>query len=99
MKPKYYLLFILGLFLIGAGIFLATFMRTVITGYREVPLVPSNLTQGYIRQAISAQTQPFTTIGITILIIGALLLALSMVEIIESIRYYRVHSRKDVLSS
>jgi asparagine N-glycosylation enzyme membrane subunit Stt3 len=93
MKPKYYLLFILGLFLIGAGIYLATFMKIVITGYREVPIVPSNLTKGYFKQAISAQTQPYTTIGITILIIGALFLALSMVEIIESLRYYRVHSR------
>jgi hypothetical protein len=93
MKSKYYLLFILGLFLIGAGIYLSTITKMVVTGYREVPIVPTNLTQGYIKQAISAQTQPYTTIGITILIIGALLLALSMVEIIESLRYYRVHPR------
>ena len=79
MKPKNYILFILGLFLIVVGTYLATVMRTVITGYREVPLVPSNLTQGYIRQAISAQTQPYTTIGVTILIIGALLIVLSVV--------------------
>jgi len=93
MKPIDYLLFILGLILIGAGIFIATIKRTIVTGYREVPIVPSNLTKGYFKQAISAQTQPYTTIGITILIIGALFLALSMVEIIESLRYYRVHSR------
>ena len=99
MKPKYYLLFILGLFLIGAGVYLTTFMKTVITGYREVPLSSIlTLTKGYFKQAISAQIQPYTTIGITILIIGALLLALSMVEIIESVRYYRVHSRVKMYS-
>lgn len=80
MKLKYFLLFILGLILIGAGIYLATFMKTVITGYREVPLVPANLTQGYIKQAISAQTQPYGIIGVTILIIGALLIILSVLH-------------------
>jgi len=84
MKPIYYLLFILGLFLIGAGIYLSTFSKVVITGYREVPIVPSNLTQGYIREAITAQTQPYLTIGISILIIGALLVVMSLIEIIEN---------------
>jgi hypothetical protein len=79
VRPIKYILFILGLILISAGVYIATFMKTVITGYREVPRVPSNLTHGYIRQAISAQTQPYTTIGITVLIIGALLIVLSVV--------------------
>lgn len=77
------MLFILGLFLIVAGIYLLTIMRTVITGYREIPTVPFNLTQGYIKQAILAQTQPYLTIGVTISILGALLIAIFLIEITE----------------
>ena len=84
MKPITYILFVLGLLLIGAGVYLATISKIVITGYREVPIVSTNLTQGYVRQAVSAQTQPYTTIGITILILGALLIVISVIEIIEN---------------
>ena len=93
MKPIDYLLFILGLSLIGAGVYLYTIVTTVIKGYQEVPIVQSNLTKGYLKQAILAQTQPYRTIGISIIIIGALFLALSLVEIIESLRHYIAHSR------
>ena len=66
MKPKYYILFIVGLFLIGAGIYLSS---------------------------IIGITHPFITIGITITVIGALLIVLSLLEVIESLRNYRVHSK------
>jgi len=80
VKPINYVLFILGLLLIAAGVYIAIVMKKVITGYREVAIAPSNLTQGYVREAVSAQTQPCTTIGITILIIGALLIVLLIVN-------------------
>jgi len=93
MKPTDYLLFILGLFLIGAGIYLFSVIRTVITSYQEVPVSPSDPSKGYFRQAIYSQTHPYITIGVTIIILGALFIVLSLVAIIENVRHYRAHSR------
>jgi len=80
MKQTNCMFFIIGLFLTGAGIYLSTNIRAVITSYQEVPPVTSGPAQGYFVQAISAQTQPCTVIGITMLILGVLFIVLSAVN-------------------
>ena len=92
MKPNKFLLLILGLILIGAGIYLFSIIRKTITGYQEVPVSPSDPSKGYFKQAIYSQTHPYIIISVTILILGALFIALSMIEIIESMRSSRVNS-------
>ena len=73
-KTLSYMLFILGVFLIGIGIFLAT--------YTTVAMINTNLNYGFgnITVPVATQIQPYLPIGIVTILSGAVLIGIGLYE-------------------